>query len=240
MNHSYDQSSTDFSFIKALTFDCYGTLIDWETGIINAFRPILDSHRITLTDEEILETFSELESPIQQREYQRYRAILSEVCREFGKRHSFTPSDNECASIAKSVSSWPPFTDTVDALKMLKARFKLGILSNIDDDLFAGSNTLLQVEFDWIVTAQQVGYYKPSSNNFRKLLETLDIPKEQILHVAQSLFHDIAPAGALGFKTVWVNRLSKRSGSGATPPSEARPDLEVSSLAELVSVLGLR
>lgn len=225
--------------VQALTFDCYGTLIDWETGIINAFRPILDAHNVALTDEEILATFSELESPIQQDAYQRYRDILSQVCREFGKRYGFTPDEKESASIAESISTWSPFTDTIESLKTFKSRFKLGILSNIDDDLFTGSNKLLQIEFDWIITAQQVGSYKPSPQNFRHMLDTLGIPKKQILHVAQSLYHDIAPANALGIKTVWVNRRKENTGAGATPASDARPDIEVPSLAELVSICGL-
>ncbi|MCH7878188.1 MAG: haloacid dehalogenase type II [candidate division Zixibacteria bacterium] len=229
----------DFSSVTALTFDCYGTLIDWETGIINAFRPILAAHNAALSNEEILATFSELESPIQQGAYQRYRDILSQVCCAFGIRHGFTPDEKESASIAESISIWPPFTDTVASLKALKDRFKLGILSNIDDDLFTGSNKLLQIGFDWIITSEHVGSYKPSQQNFRHMLDTLGIPKEQILHVAQSLYHDIAPANALEIKTVWVNRRKEKAGAGATPPSEARPDIEVASLAELVSICGL-
>jgi len=233
------QSPIDFSFVTALTFDCYGTLIDWESGIISAFRPILAAHNVALSNEEILATFSQLESPIQQGAYQRYRDILSQVCRAFGKRHGFTPDEKESASIAGSISTWPPFADTVDSLKALKGRFKLGILSNIDDDLFTGSNKLLQIEFDWIITAEQIASYKPSQQNFRHMLDTLGIPKEQILHVAQSRHHDIAPAKALGFKTVWINRRKEKAGAGATPVSEIRPEIEVASLAELADVAGV-
>lgn len=239
MSSSRYQSSIDFSSVTALTFDCYGTLIDWESGIINAFHPILAAHNVALSNEEILGTFSELESPIQQGAYQRYRDILSQVCRTFGKRYGFTPDEKECASIAVSIATWPPFADTVASLKALKGRFKLGILSNIDDELFAISNKLLQIDFDWIITAEHVGSYKPSPQNFRHMLDTLGIPKKTILHVAQSLYHDIAPARALGIKTVWVNRRKNKPGVGATLTSDARPDIEVTSLVELAEVAGV-
>ncbi|MFQ5607282.1 MAG: haloacid dehalogenase type II [Candidatus Zixiibacteriota bacterium] len=227
-----------FREVRALTFDCYGTLIDWETGIVSAFRPILEAHNVSLGDQQLLAAYADLESPLQQTECVPYRDILARVCSGFGERHGFTPTNSECASIAESIAAWPPFDDTVAALKKLKTRFKLGILSNIDDDLFAGSSKLLDVEFDWIITAERVGAYKPSHKNFKYMLDTLGLPREQILHVAQSLYHDIAPAKELGFKTVWVNRRSEQSDSGATPASDARPDMEVASLAELVEVIG--
>jgi 2-haloacid dehalogenase len=151
----------------------------------------------------------------------------------FGERLGFVPSADERAALAASVGDWPPFPDTVEALQALADRFQLVILSNIDDDLFALSARHLGVAFAAIVTAQQVGSYKPDPRNFRALLARLDTAPDRVLHVAQSLFHDIAPANALGLTTVWVNRRHDRPGSGATPPATARPDLEVPDLRTL-------
>ena len=132
----------------------------------------------------------------------------------------------------------PPFADTQPALKALERRFRLAIISNTDDDLFARTNQQLDVAFDWIVTAQQVKSYKPSLNNFRQALAHIGLPTEQVLHVAQSLFHDHVPAKQLGLETVWVNRRHGKAGSGATPMADARPDLEVPDLATLVTLSG--
>ena len=132
----------------------------------------------------------------------------------------------------------PPFADTQPALKAFERRFRLAIISNTDDDLFARTNQQLDVAFDWIVTAQQVKSYKPSLNNFRQALARIGLPTEQVLHVAQSLFHDHVPAKQLGLETVWVNRRHGKAGSGATPIADARPDLEVPDLATLVTLSG--
>jgi len=132
----------------------------------------------------------------------------------------------------------PPFADTQPALKALERRFRLAIISNTDDDLFARTNQQLDVAFDWIVTAQQVKSYKPSLNNFRQALARIDLPTKQVLHVAQSLFHDHVPAKQLGLETVWVNRRRGKAGSGASPAADASPDLEVPDLATLVRMSG--
>jgi 2-haloacid dehalogenase len=127
----------------------------------------------------------------------------------------------------------------VEALRALKAKYRLVIVSNIDDDLFQHSARLLQTPFDDVITAQQVGAYKPSLRNFEAMLQRVSVAREQILHVAQSLYHDIGPAKAMGLATVWVNRRHGRPGSGATPPASATPDLEVSDLRTLVARIGL-
>jgi len=137
------------------------------------------------------------------------------------------------------VKDWPAFPDSAAALQALHKKFRLAIVSNIDDDLFAHSAQRLQVRFDWIITAQQVKSYKPSLNNFRMAFERIGVPQNRILHVAQSLFHDIAPANALGLSSVWVNRRHKKEGSGATPEAQARPDLEVPDLRTLAEKIGL-
>ncbi len=227
----------EFENFKALTFDCYGTLIDWETGIVNAMRPILERHGIEWTDDQILALFGELETAIQQPPYKTYVDVLGKVADAFGERLGFVPSTEERAEFATSVSTWPAFPDSTAGLRSLAKHYELVILSNVDDDLFQGSAQILDVEFAKVVTAQQVGSYKPNPRNFEVLLERLGRPREEILHVAQSLFHDIAPANQIGISTVWVNRRQGRSGTGATPPQDAQPDQEVPDLATLAGLV---
>lgn len=223
----------DLNRYSVLTFDCYGTLIDWETGIVNAMRPMLEAHGIEQTDDQIQELFGELESVAQRPPYKTYREVLSIVADGFGERHGFTPTDAEKLAFSGSVVDWPAFPDSVESLQKLGKHFDLVILSNVDDDLFQGSAKKLQAEFAEVITAQQVGSYKPDPRNFQRLIEQLGPPKERVLHVAQSLFHDIAPARDAGLPTVWINRRHGRKGFGATPPQEAQPDLELPDLASL-------
>ena len=223
----------DLSRFTALTFDCYGTLIDWETGILGAIRSITEPRKIAATDDELLELFASIESPIQEGPFRRYREVLDLATVELASRLGFSPTPQEITAISRSLPNWKPFPDTVDALRSLARRFRLGIISNVDDDLFAGSARQLGVEFDWVVTAEQVRSYKPSLNNFHRALERIGLPWDQVLHVAQSLFHDTAPARSLGLSTVWVNRRHGKAGAGATPVSGATPDLEVPDLQSL-------
>lgn len=226
----------DFHRFTYLTFDCYGTLIDWERGILTALRSVLNRHGIALPDEQALELYGEFESAAERGPYRRYHDVLATVMDGFGERLGFAPTAEERVALAASVGDWPPFSDTVEALRTLAHRFRLAILSNIDDDLFARSARHLAVEFAAVVTAEQVGSYKPDPRNFRALIERLDTAPDRVLHVAQSLFHDIAPANALGLTTVWVNRRHDRPGSGATPPATARPALEVADLRTLAQL----
>jgi 2-haloacid dehalogenase len=225
----------DFTTKRVLTFDCYGTLIDWETGILSTLQPILTDHGVTADAERLLALHAELESAAEQGPYAPYRQLLMTVLRGLGERLGFTPSAAEQSRFA-DVGDWPPFADTRAALRALRRRFRLAIISNTDDDLFARTNQQLDVAFDWIVTAQQVKSYKPSLNNFRQALARIGLPTEQVLHVAQSLFHDHVPAKQVGLETVWINRRHGKTGSGATPIADARPDLEVQDLATLVSL----
>lgn len=227
----------DFNAYSVLSFDCYGTLIDWESGIVSAMRPILAAHGISQADDQILELFGELEATAEQPPFQSYRDVLATVAGGFAQRLGFDIAPEERAAFANSVPQWPAFTDSADALSRLAQHYELAILSNVDDELFAASAQLLGVEFDEVVTAEQVGSYKPNPQNFQRLIERLDLPMEQILHVAQSLFHDIAPANDAGLTTVWVNRRHDRPGFGATPPQSATPDLEVPDLATLADMV---
>lgn len=229
--------SLNLSSFEVLTFDCYGTLIDWESGILEAVRRVLAAHGRELPPAEILEHFARFESTIQTGPYRTYREVLSRVVDGFGRELGFAPSPEERASLPESIARWAPFDDTVDALRILASRYRLAVVSNVDDDLFAFSARRLGVEFEAVVTAQQVGGYKPDARNFELALDRLGRPIEAILHVAQSLFHDIAPATRLGFATVHVNRVSPHGGSGATMPVSARPDLEVPDLATLAEMV---
>ncbi len=226
----------DFSRFQCLTFDCYGTLVDWETGILEALRPILAAHRRQLSDEGILELYAALEAEIEAGEYRPYRAVLEEVVRRFGVRLAFSPTLEEAQSLPDWLRYWKPFPDTVAALRKLKTRYKLAIISNTDDDLFAQTAQRLEVPFDQVITAQQARSYKPSLHNFETAVARIGLPAERILHVAQSLFHDVVPAKRLGLTAVWVNRRAGKRGVGATPQVLVRPDLEVPDLATLAGI----
>jgi 2-haloacid dehalogenase len=228
-----------FDDFDVLTFDCYGTLIDWEAGIWEALRPVFAAHRIDVVPDRALELYGELESAAEREAYREYKAILRAVLDGLGARLGFVPTAQELEQFSISVKDWPAFPDSAAALQALHKKYRLAIVSNIDDDLFAYSAQRLQVRFDWIITAQQAKSYKPSLNNFRLAFERIGVPQNRILHVAQSLFHDIAPANALGLSTVWVNRRHKKEGSGATPVADAHPDLEVPDLRTLAEKVGL-
>jgi 2-haloacid dehalogenase len=226
----------DFSQFEALTFDCYGTLIDWESGILRALHPMLEAHRIKASEEELLEAYATAESRAESGVFKPYKRVLEEVVGGLGARFGFQPGDQERRSLAESVRTWQPFSDTVGALKRLHLRCKLSVISNIDDDLFAETAKLLEVPFDFVTTALEVGSYKPSLRNFHRSLEKMKVSKDQVLHVAQSLHHDVEPARALGIHSVWVNRRHGKAGGGATVPSSAKPDLEVPDLATLADL----
>jgi 2-haloacid dehalogenase len=229
----------DFKRFTHLTFDCYGTLIDWETGILRAVQPVLQRHGLIVLDTAILHLYAKLEAEIEAGPYVPYREVLRGVMAGLAVELGFTPGDGELDTLADSVQYWPPFRDSADALQRLQRRYKLVILSNIDDDLFAASERLLGVTFDAVITAQQVGSYKPAIPHFEAALARLDTPKDRILHVAQSLFHDHVPAQAQGFTSVWVNRPSLLPGTGLALPVDVQPDLEVPDMRTLVEQMGL-
>ena len=226
----------DFTRFQVLTFDCYGTLIDWETSIFSALRPILTAHGKTVTDFELLELYSELELQAEQGEFRPYREVLQSVVRGFGERLGFTPSDAEVRSLPESLANWLPFPDTVAALRKLKSRYQLAIMSNVDDDLFATTAPKLEVPFDHVVTAQQARAYKPSLRFFKLAQERIGVKPDKWLHVGQSIHHDVIPAKSLGIATVWVNRPSPRPGAGAAKAASGKPDLEVPNLKTLADL----
>jgi 2-haloacid dehalogenase len=230
-------SPKDFSSIRIITFDCYGTLIDWESGILCAFRPILSSHGIELTHADILGLYSELEADAEAGEFRSYREVLRSVVRGLGERLGFQASVAEQNSLPDSLASWQPFPDTVAALRQLHARFQLGIISNVDDDLFAATAPQLQTDFNFVTTAAQGRAYKPSHKIFQLAQRRIGVPVTQWLHAGQSLYHDVVPAKALGIATAWVNRASARPGAGAAKRASAEPDAKVATLQELADLV---
>jgi 2-haloacid dehalogenase len=224
--------------VSLITFDCYGTLIDWENGMLAVLPPLLSRNGSKVSDLQILELYGEIEAELESGPYLPYRQILAKTAQEIGGRLGEKVSAEEGRAFAASLMSWKPFADTVPALQSLAKRFRLGIISNVDDDLFAETRKKLSpVEFDFAVTAQQMQSYKPAQRNFEEAIRRSGLGKDQILHAGQSLYHDIAPANALGIRNVWVNRPSIRPGSGAARPGMATPDYQVSTLVELSSLL---
>jgi 2-haloacid dehalogenase len=229
---------TDF---KALTFDCYGTLIDWETGLLAALGPLAARSAQPRSREEILEAYAVHEAS--QEHYtptRKYSALLATVYKRLAEDWGTPASWDECVAFGRSLRDWPPFPDSPAALKYLKQHYRLYPLSNVDNESFAHSNRKLEVQFDGIMTAEDIGSYKPDLRNFRYLLERLEsqgIRREQILHVAQSLFHDHAPANELGLASCWIDRRHLQAGGGATrvPGTRPRYDLRFETLAALVA-----
>ena len=221
-----------------LTFDCYGTLVDWETGIVDAVRPLCATSRGAPTDAAILAAFADAEHAVQAERYRTYREVLALTLARMATPLGFHPTPARCDAFAASVPDWPPFPDTIGALDRLGAHYRLGIVSNVDDDLFTATGNRLGTDFDWVVTAQQVGSYKPATAHFEEMAARSGIPKRRTLHVAQSLFHDIGPASGLGYATVHVKRPGRGGGTGATPPAAgARPDAEVPDMAGVGDLL---
>jgi 2-haloacid dehalogenase len=224
----------DLSSFRVISFDCYGTLIDWETGILGCMRPILDAHGQKRSNDEILELYGKLELAQESATYLPYRRVLENIVRGFGEAWDFTPTHGEIASLPQSLKSWQPFPDTVAALQALHTRYRLAVISNIDDDLFAATAKLLEVPLDYVITAEQAGSYKPSHRNFELALQRIGCPKRELLHVAQSRYHDIVPARALGIANIWINRQKKQA--DATVSADVKPDLELPDLASLAQL----
>lgn len=233
----------NLSKFKALTFDCYGTLIDWETGILSALKPWTHSHGLILDEARLLEEFGRAESRIERDNPSvPYSEILRHVHHALARSFGLPEDMNEADHFAGSVGDWPPFPDTIEALRELQKSFKLVIVSNTDLASFTRTQQRLGIAFDAVVMAEEVGAYKPDHRMFLRAFEVvaeLGVDRSQILHVAQSLYHDHVPAKELGLTTVWVDRYRGSHGSGATaPPSgEVHPDYTVTTLRELADLL---
>lgn len=227
------------SDFKALTFDCYGTLIDWESGMVEGLKPLTAKVETELTRNQILEAHARHESSQQlQTPAKRYSELLAIVYRRLAEEWGGAVSWEECLAYGNSVPDWPAFHDSAGALQYLKKHYKLVILSNVDNQSFAASNKKLQVEFDAIYTAEDVGSYKPSDRNFEYMLaklETLGIAKNEILHTAESMFHDHQPANRHGLASCWIYRRFDQEGFGATmnPGDMPKYDFRFNSMADL-------
>jgi putative hydrolase of the HAD superfamily len=225
---------TDFD---ALSFDCYGTLIDWEAGLIAVLRPWARERGLDLTDEQLLTAYSPAEAAVEaEHPAELYPEVLARSMRQFGRELGARVTSEDAARLAHSVPDWPAFSDSPAALATLGQRYRLIILSNIDRASFAGSARRLGTEFAGVITAQDIGSYKPDPRNFEVLLREaarLGVAPGRLLHVAQSLFHDHVPAKRAGLPTVWINRRHASPGWGATPePGQpVRPDWEFPSMA---------
>ena len=229
---------SDFDRFEAMSFDCYGTLIDWETGIANALRPWATRNGLGLDDQALLAAYGGTETHVEDdMPSALYPVILGETLRRVGADLGAEVSDDDAESFGRSVKDWPAFPDTVEALRRLATRYKLIILSNIDRASFAASNPRLGVKFDSIITAEDVGSYKPQRGHFNRLfeeIERLGVARERLVHVAESLFHDHQPAAELGLPSVWIHRRHDKGGSGATatPSGEVSPTWRFTSMAE--------
>lgn len=226
---------------KVLTLDCYGTLIDWETGIHNGLQPLVAKARIAMSCDQVLELFAQHESAQEdETPSMPYSQLLSVVYRRLAKMWGVAVTNEEANTFGASVPDWPEFSDSVDALKYLKQYYKLAILSNVDRISFRASNVRLQVAFDGVYTAQDIESYKPSPRNFeymlRRLRDDFGLEKTAVLHTAQSVFHDHAPANQFGLASAWIDRRHAAKGWGATkpPPGTPKYDFRFDSMAALV------
>ena len=202
---------------RFMTFDCYGTLIDWETGILKTIRPILNRHSIKKTDEEILGLFAAYESELEQGEFINYKNVLKKVMRKFFNDFQITPKTDEEDALVNAIKLFTPFPDTIDSLSRLGQRYELGVISNADSDIFKNTLKMLKIKIPFIILSENIGSYKPSKNNFLFALKFMN--------------------ARVGITTVRVNRSNRRSGHGATPKSSSSPKLVVDDLNMLADLI---
>jgi 2-haloacid dehalogenase len=221
------------SGFSLITFDCYGTLIDWESGMKRALSGLLMRRNLSLDVESLTERYIEIELGIEREGYRRYNEVLMLGVRRLFEERGIGLTPQEERIFADTIIAWPPFEETTEVLKRLKEKYRLAILSNIDDDIIRRSIDLMDVEFYAVITAEGVRSYKPSYGHWRRLIEVFNLPNnKEILHVAASYVHDIVPAKELGFRTAWINRKNEK------PRGDIRPDYEFRDLRPLVDLLG--
>ncbi len=209
--------------VETITFDCYGTLIDWHAGLTATFREMFGP-AIENRNEELCDLYLRIEAELQAERFRSYRDLLGEVAKRLAQRIDLDLPPDRSDLLAERLPTWKPFSDTNDALVRLKRKYRLGVLSNIDRDLFAGTAGHFDVAFDFLVTAEDVRTYKPHHAHFEQMLSAHG-PREKVLHVAQSLFHDGVPAQELGIAYVWINRYIDSNSSAVVPLAEF-PDLK--------------
>lgn len=217
---------------KYITFDCYGTLIDWESGIRNSLRQFSDSKGLSLDTEALLKLYMQTELVVEREKYRTYKEVLAETVKRILESHGIDADEEDAQVLVSSIATWQPFPEVPPALTKIKEKgYKLVILSNIDDDIIVKSIENIGVEFDGVITAQQVKSYKPSHGHWKEMLRRFNTTKEETLHVAASYIHDIIPAKKQGFDVVWINRNNEK------PTREIRPDLECKDLSSLPNIL---
>ena len=227
----------DFNRYQWVSFDCYGTLVDWETGIADAVAGVLAQHGVRRSRQEILTLFADSEPKVQAGgEFLDYRRVLRDVMELMAWQVSIRLPLAEADALPDSLPHWPVFPDATEALRKMQGRYRLAIISNVDDDLFRHSEEALGVKFSAVITSKQAGSYKPDLKPFYEAQERmgLDDALDRWLHVGESLFHDIGPANRVGIDSVWVNRPDRGGGSRRT---DAVPSLEVPNLAELARLM---
>ena len=232
-NFPLPEPPLDFSQFEAITFDCYGTLIDWENGILDVLRPVFTRTGRTMDDKEILEAFAKYEAEAEQGRYRTYRMVLKMVMERLNTQYKLRVGPKNRGLIVNSIGNWKPYPEVGEIGRKLRERYKLGLISNVDDRIYMKTQTTLQIPFHQITTAQQARCYKPEKRIFQHAFSHLQVSSNKVLHVAQSLYHDIAPCNEMGVATVWVNRRKGKDGSGATPSGEAKPTFVVRDLLEL-------
>jgi 2-haloacid dehalogenase len=218
----------------ALTFDCYGTLIDWVRGIATALGPVLKRNGVEADEDELFKLYLRFEKDVESGPHVPYREVLRRVLRRIATHYGFTPANADLDTFAGSVGRWPPFPDTNEALDRLGSRFRLAVVSNVDDDLFYETARHFDVEFDAVVTGEQVGTYKPALEPFEQAMNELGVAPNRLLHVAQSVYHDVNPAGRMGLDCARVRRYGERfdTASPSTPPV-----IEIDDLTALADAL---
>jgi 2-haloalkanoic acid dehalogenase type II len=229
------------SDFKALTFDCYGTLIDWEAGILNELKPWAEKNGLEFTDDQSLEAFAEIESATQHdNPAMIYRDILAQVHRRLAKKWGVNADEAAAKEFGESVPRWPAFPDSAEALAYLKQHYTLVVLSNVHNDGIAASAAKLGNPFHHVFTAEMIGSYKPSLQNFEYMLDNMNglgIAKDKILHTAQSLFHDHKPANEVGLTSAWIDRRAGKQGQGATRklPNQPKVHFKFSTLGDFAA-----
>lgn len=239
MTGSARPSPRDF---EVVSFDCYGTLVDWESGILAAMQPVIARHELVAGPDDVLTAYARAESAVEAGPYKPYREVLRRTFAAMAKDLGFAPQAGELETLVEALPTWQPFPDTVAGLRALAASgYRIAVISNVDDDLFAGTARYLPIEFDVVVTAAQARCYKPGTAIFARAFDVIGVPPSRILHAGVSLYHDVVPAKRLGMQTVHVLRDGGRGSVAATPKVEgdetAAADWEVADLAGLVRLL---
>ncbi|MCZ7588291.1 MAG: haloacid dehalogenase type II [Gaiella sp.] len=229
----------DLDRFDVLTFDCYGTLIDWEAGLLAALRVALPDAG-AIDDDALLATYARHEAEAERPPYRPYRDVLAAGVRGVAADHRLELANDAVVRFSECVRDWPAFPDSAEALGRLHERYRLGVITNCDTDLFAASQERLGTGFDWVITAETARAYKPALAGFELAFATIGVPRERILHVAQSLYHDHVPAKRLGLASVWIDRRHDRPGAGATPPAAAEPDETYPSMKAFADAVSAR